>query len=73
MEIWKYAAMFFMGTTLISILIMIILAQRVSNNEIKIRRQVQRNKNSNGNEQEYNSSISRREKRKLKKDKKNEK
>jgi hypothetical protein len=47
----------FIGIALIEFVIILLFRNKISNNEINIKRQVQRNRKSEGNIQEYNSQI----------------
>lgn len=63
-KIWGYVSAFFIGAFLAALAVFKMLAQYINNDEITIKRQVQKNRKSNENVQEHNSSINNAGKRK---------
>lgn len=57
MDIKSIALIFFIAVSITEFMIIMLFRNKISNNEINIKRQVQRNRNSTGNKQEYNSEI----------------
>jgi len=57
METWKYIALIFIGISIAEFIVILLFRNKISTNEINIKRQVQRNRKSPNNKQEYNSEI----------------
>lgn len=58
MKIWTYIALFFGGFAIAEFIVILLFRNKIGDdNEINIKKQVQKNRRSSNNKQEYNSEL----------------